>query len=172
MRGSALAGIALAFVVAGCGSSAASLSPAPTATVTTVVPSAAPTVEPTPTPGTADRATARVLADRFLSAFVAEKWTTAFALLAPESQKEWGPTVAKFAANWPHPARDTGGHYTITVITLADAGITGGGPDADLSRGSVFQVEFPDPAGRVPGPFMLLIAAPDFGGTWRLWRLW
>lgn len=138
------------------------------------IPSPTPSPTPAASPNPADASAARGLAKRFLDAFVTERWSTAYALLDPESQMEWGGSLAAFEANWPHPAKDTGGHYTIEdgifdpiqTATLADGQMS----SADLSRSFIFYVSFPDPLGLVPGPSMVLVAAP-VGGAWHLWRL-
>jgi hypothetical protein len=147
--------------------------------IRTEPPAPGPTSSPSPsaTPDPTDVSAARSLADHFLRAFVAEEWTTAYGLLEPQSQAAWGGSVAAFIANWPHPAKDTGGHYTIRD-ELYDPGEAArlGARDgqlegADLSRSFIFDVSFPNPQGFVPGPGMLLVAAPDATGAWRLWRL-
>jgi hypothetical protein len=140
----------------------------------TEIPSPIPSPTPMASPNPADASAARGLATRFLDAFVTEHWSTAYALLDPESQAEWGGSLAAFKANWPHPAKDTGGHYTIED-QIFDPREAAGYADgqmsaADLSRSFIFDVSFPNPLGLVPGPGMLLVAAPE-GETWHLWRL-
>lgn len=126
-------------------------------------------------PDAADVKAARTLAERFLTAFVSEEWATAYSLLEPQSQALWGGSLAAFEANWPHPARDTGGHYTIAdeINDPTQAATLAGGPlpGVDMARIFLVDVTFPNPRGLVPGPTMLLVAGPDSSGTWHLWRL-
>lgn len=113
------------------------------------------------------------LATRFLQAFVAEQWSTAYGLLAPDSQASWGGSVAAFAKNWPHPAADTGGKFTIDqrFDPALTAMFSGPLPGADMARSYMFDVTFPNPQGLVPGPSMMLVAAPRTDRSWGLWRI-
>jgi hypothetical protein len=184
MKGAAAIVIPLALLLAACGA----VPPTPeasggaTATGPTAPAAASDLADPTPVPGATtggvqatDVAEARALAERFLAAFVAEQWSAAYGLLQPQSQATWGGSVTAFAANWPHPARDTGGRYEIVDQRNDPAAVadeTGGElAGVDLTRSVIFDVAFPNPQKLVPGPTMELLAAPDAAGTWRLWRL-
>jgi hypothetical protein len=183
--------LAVVVLVAGCGAGGPSSSPSAAPTLVATIretssaaaspteatlqsPALAPTAvlpSGTPRPGDADIATAT--ASRFLQAFVGEQWATAFGLLAPASQLVWGGSVTAFRANWPNPARDTGGTYTLSSLghDPEEALTLGETAGADLARGFLFNVAFPNPSHEVPGPYMMLLVAPYEGGVWLVWRL-
>lgn len=163
-------------------SPSAAVTPAPTsgASIPETTPSAGPSSATASSsigrsfdPGSPDAKAALVLANRFVTAFVAEEWSAAYGLLAPDNQASWGGSVTAFAQNWPHPAADTGGTFTIEQRFDPPAVETMAGllPGAIMARSFLLGVTFPNPQGLVPGPYMVLVAAPRQDGTWGLWRI-
>ncbi len=141
------------------------------------LPSSTPFAIGTAQPG--DATTATELVSRYEAALVADRWQTAWALLAPEQQVHWG-SYGAFVADRSAAFRSVAGRYTIkppvhdlatirfwAVLDYPAPPLWPVMPDYD--RAFVVEVDYPLIAQY--NAFDVLLAAPDMSGLWFIWQL-
>ena len=167
---------ALGFVLAGCGSAASgqtlpSAAPsAPTGSAASSTMASASTPLPTPQPGDAQTAARQV--DTYITDLVGRRWRPAWDLLSSDNR----PTIEAFTDERSAFFKSVAGRFMAKDPTH-DAAVLANwlqsptlAPSANLGRAFVVEVDYPALSGNNAG-FEIYLAAPDRGGTWRVWLL-
>lgn len=184
--------VAVASVVAACGSPAPSASVRPTVAASTLLPATATAATPTPLPtvasplptaspgstptppepttgNTADDVIALGMAQQYVGDLVAGRYTRAWQLLSAQSQMQAG-SLAAFTAERSAFFASAGTHYALLRPNNTDALLTlwlPQGFDGQCERAYVVRVKFPKLAGNNAG-LAVLVVAPDADG-WKVW---